>query len=255
MMNTRADRLDRMLNVTAELFFGVENSLFFRRFGEKGTTLLDIGCGNGTYLACIGEHYPDMRLTGVEIEEEMCRKAQDKQKRNLTFVHGSYEQLTGTGSYDTILARLVVPHIPDRSGFVKWLYEHTSEQSTVIVIDFDDERYRDNDELPLFSSLYKKARQSLKRKGTFLELPDALLVEFRHAGFVHLGTEWYSVRTDRRDLKQVCREYMLLATEYLLDTPITAEREKELDRWLDNDDSFLEIPMFGIVFGRSSGVL
>lgn len=254
-MDTRADRLDRMLNVTADLFFDMEKSLFFRRFGEKGSTLLDIGCGNGTYLAGISDHYPDLRLTGVEIGEEIYRKAQDKQKRNLTFVHGSYEQLAGTGPYDTILARLVVPHIIDRSGFLQWLYEHTAEQSTVIVIDFDDERYRDNDKLPLFSSLYRKARQSLKRKGTFLELPDALLLEFRQAGFVHLGTERYSVRTDRDELKRICREYMRLATEYLLDAPIPAERDDELAAWLDEPDTFQEIPMFGIVFGKSSGVL
>jgi SAM-dependent methyltransferase len=244
-----------MLNVTADLFFDMEMSLFFRRFGEKRMTMLDIGCGNGTYLACISDQYPGMRLTGIEIEEEVFRKAQVKRKENLTFVHGSYEQLTGAGPYDTILARLVVPHIGNRNSFVQWLYEHTTEQSTVIVIDFDDSRYHGNVKLPLFSSLYKQARQSLKQRGTFLELRDALLLEFRHAGFIDLGTERYSVRTDRDDLKRMCRDYMRLATEYLLDAPISAEREDELAAWLDDSDSFQEIPMFGIVFGKSSGVL
>jgi ubiquinone/menaquinone biosynthesis C-methylase UbiE len=254
-METRADRLDRMLNVTAELFFELERSMFFRKFGERTMSSLDIGCGNGAYAAKIGARFPDMRLTGVEIDVEMYRKAMVRQEGNLTYIQGSYEQLRGDSPYDAVIARLVVLHIQDRDGFVKWVYDHTSDGGTVIVIDFDDARYRENEKLPLFSTLYKKARQSLRRKRTLLELPDALRLEFCHGGFVHLDTERYSIRADSPERKYRLCEYMRLATEYLLDAPISADRERELAAWLDEPGAFQEIPMFGIRFGKSAEVL
>ncbi|TNJ68153.1 methyltransferase domain-containing protein [Paenibacillus hemerocallicola] len=253
-MDTRADRLDRMLNVTVELFFELEQTMFFRQFGKRKMATLDIGCGNGAYAANIGARFPDMRLTGVEIDAEMYQKALVRQERNLTYIRGSYEQLHGNGSYDAVIARLVVLHIQNRDEFVKWVYDHTSNDGTVILIDFDDARYRENEKLPLFSTLYSTARQSLRRKRTFLELPDALRLEFCHGGFVHLNTERYTIRADRPDGKLRFCEYMRLATEYLLDAPISAERERELAAWLDDPDASHEIPMFGIRFGKSAEV-
>ncbi|MDF2719436.1 MAG: class SAM-dependent methyltransferase [Paenibacillus sp.] len=254
-MDTRADRLDRMLNVTAELFFELEQSMFFRQFGKRGMATLDIGCGNGAYMANIGAYFPDMRLTGVEIDVEMYRKAVVRQGKNLAYIQGSYERLHGSGPYNAVIVRLVVLHIQDRDGFVKWVYDHTSDDGTVIIIDFDDARCRENDKLPLFSSLYSKARRTLRGERTFLELPDALRLELCHRGFVHLDTERYSIRADRSDIKRQFYEYMRLATEYLLDAPISADRDRELAAWLEDPDASHEIPMFGIRFGKSAEVL
>lgn len=254
-METRADRLERMLNVTAELFFELEQSVLFRQFGKRGMAALDIGCGNGAYAANIGARYPDMRLTGVEMDVQMYRMALVRETRNLTFIQGSYEQLLGNGPYDAVIARLVILHIQDRSGFVKWVYDHTSDDGSVIVIDFDDARYRENEKLPLFSALYRAARQSLRSKRTFLQLPDELRLEFCHGGFVHLHTERYCVRADSPDSKRRFCEYMRLATEYLLDAPIPLDRERELAAWLDEPGASHEIPMFGIRLGKSAEVL
>lgn len=257
-METKADKLGRMLNVTTDLFMDMEQALFYRRYLNDGvSTVLDIGCGNGAYMARLGEAYRDIRFTGVELDEAMYRQAVAKERdgSKIDFVLGSYESLSGTGPYDAVILRLVAAHIRHRGHLADWLADHTHKRSIVIVIDFDDRRYGGLEELPLFSALYKDARRSLKvGKRTFLELRDALPLEFGEAGFVPLAAETYSLVTSTPEQKKQCRDYMRAATEYMMDEPITPNRERELTEWLERSETVVEIPMFGIVFGKGAVV-
>ncbi|GAA3404639.1 class I SAM-dependent methyltransferase [Paenibacillus hodogayensis] len=252
MAETRADRLGRMLNVTTELFIGRERELFWDGLLQgRSAKVLDIGCGNGTYLNQMRVWYPDAEFTGVELDKEMHRQAASLEQDRLRFVQGSYEQLDGSGPYDVVIARLVVLHIRNRMSFADWLSRHTHERSTIVVIDYDDSRYRDDARLPQFSALYRKSRRALRGKGSFLDVPEALKFEFRQAGYVCARSEFYSVRAARPELKLVCGAYMRHATEYLLDAPIGDEREDELQAWLAAPDATMDIPMFGLAFGPS----
>lgn len=253
-MQPRAERLGRMLTVTTDLFVEQERTLFLHRLGKNVARALDIGCGNGAYMEKIHTRFPDIELTGVEIDEDMYRQALGRQNRKLAFVRGSYERLDGTAPYDAVLARLVVPHIRDLTQWARWLRAHTHERSIVIVIDFDDRRYREDERLPLFSAMYKQSRQALRRTG-FLTLPDALRVEMRQAGFVHCEAKTYAVRVEGPQRKSLFGAYMRHATEYLLDSPISAERERELSAWTGHPETALDIPMFGMTFAVDRGAL
>ncbi|PYI55901.1 class I SAM-dependent methyltransferase [Paenibacillus flagellatus] len=251
----KIERLDRMLNVTAELFFGKEAELFFRRFEGGRDSLLDIGCGNGAYLGRLAAAYPGLGLTGIDPEERLLRKAKDAPSlaQAARFLHGGYDVLTGDETYDTILARLVVLHLPDRDHWGHWLAERTRERSELVVIDFDDDRYCGDDRLPLFTALYKRARRTLRGPRSFVPLPDALRLALEPYGFERLRVERYEVRADKPDTKRLLRDYMRLATEYMTGEPISAERERELLDWEDDPASDQRIPMFGAVFARRKG--
>ncbi|RKN84129.1 class I SAM-dependent methyltransferase [Paenibacillus ginsengarvi] len=255
-MDTKAERLGRMLNVTADLFFDTEERLLYRQlFVQRRIKALDLGCGNGAYMAKLAACYPHMEWTGVELDEAMYRQALSRQGHNMSFVHGSYESLTGCGSYDAVLARLVMLHIPDRLSLARWLAEHTHEGSVVVIVDYDDSRYRPDEKLPLFSELYAKARHALRGKRSFLELKSALLLELRQAGFVSLGTTLYALREESGQTRKALAEYMRTATEYLLDCPISPERERELNDWLTGPEPVMDVPMFGSVFAKAPVVV
>jgi ubiquinone/menaquinone biosynthesis C-methylase UbiE len=44
---------------------------------EPGTRLLEVGCGVGAVLAVLGQEYPDVRLSGVDIEPKQLEFARD----------------------------------------------------------------------------------------------------------------------------------------------------------------------------------
>lgn len=250
-MNDRVDLLDQMLHITTDLFLETECSLLLDDLPEAPTTILDIGCGNGAYLAKLKERYPFADCTGVELDRPMYMKAALRNDRGMNLIHGSYEQLDEQTALDLIIARLVILHIENVGEFVKWIYNRLHPLSRVVIIDFDDARFRGNERLPLFLSLYRQARQSLRGRRTFLELPDALKLEFQYGGLAVTGTKRYAVRADSPSKKAALYSYMKLSTEYLLGEPLSAERADELDEWLHDPDADMEIPMFGMSLARS----
>jgi ubiquinone/menaquinone biosynthesis C-methylase UbiE len=52
-MRTKEDILAGMLKLTTELLFDAEKSLFWDSLIGQGTKLLDVGCGDGSYLKSI----------------------------------------------------------------------------------------------------------------------------------------------------------------------------------------------------------
>lgn len=251
----RAIRLDRMLEVTAELFLKTEAAMFFSDLLARKASLLDVGCGNGAYAAGLVGLYSQLEATGIEIDAGMYSEALSRQRERLHFMSGSYENWGGQPPADIILARLVVLHLPDRMAFVRWASEHVSPGGHVVVIDYDDSCFQENEALPLFMDLYRHTRRRMNRKRTFLTLPDALRIEFAAAGMRHERTERYSLCAERPEQKQKLAEYMKLATEYMLDAPIGSDRERELALWLDKPDAQVEIPMFGCRFADKGGRL
>ncbi len=61
----------------------------------SGSIEVEIGCGNGHFLAEYGARNPGTRLIGVELKGRRCRKAEEKaQKRgldNVSIMHGAAE--------------------------------------------------------------------------------------------------------------------------------------------------------------------
>lgn len=44
---------------------------------HPGMKLLDVGCGAGHLVTALGRRYPDLNLTGIDLSEEMIRRAQE----------------------------------------------------------------------------------------------------------------------------------------------------------------------------------
>lgn len=251
-MNQRTELLDQMLQITTDLFFETESNLLLNGLPAVPTSILDIGCGNGVYLSKMNDRYPAAKCTGIELDQKMYSRADLRNDHRMRLVQGSYEQLDGQDTFDLAIARLVILHIPDIDDFVNWLCKRLHHRSRVVIIDFDDTRFQGHEHLPLFISLYKNARQSLRRRRSFLDLPDILKLEFQHGGLAHIETKKYGIRADSPSKKYALYAYMKLSTEYLLGMPLSEDRADELNNWLRDPDSDIEIPMFGMSFGQTA---
>lgn len=254
MIQSGTDLFDEMLTVTSDLFFEMENRLFFHPLDRMAGTLVDVGCGNGVYLSKLQESYPKLHAIGLEIDSAIYERALVKQRQGLDFHLSSYETSPIiAGSTDAILARLVMLHIADRSQFAQWVRTSLSSTGRLIIIDVDDDSLHINKELPLFSQLYVQSRKSIQRN-RLLSFQDALKLELQHNGLKHSSTKRYSLQANTDELKrQLCR-YMQCVTEIYLNSPITSDRLEELTAWLNNDEASHEIHMFGMEFVQSANL-
>ncbi|WP_409342764.1 class I SAM-dependent methyltransferase [Paenibacillus sp. MBLB4367] len=248
-MTTKVELFDCMLNVTAELFFNLEKELFWHVYADRPGDLLDIGCGNGAYLSKLHTLFPSMQLTGLETEEGIFRRALAKQTPGMKFRHGSFEDLPAEAMYDIVVARLVMAHIRDRRQLYRWLQAHTHAGAAVIVLDVEEDELDGIRLPPLFTALYRSSRKAI-RKRSLLRFKDSLRLELEAAGFRHDAADTYAVHTGQTEVRERLYRYMRLVTESLLGTPLSAEREYELDVWRLDPNAHLEIRMFGMTFTK-----
>jgi ubiquinone/menaquinone biosynthesis C-methylase UbiE len=82
-----------------------------------GTRLLEVGCGVGAVLAVLGQEYPGLELTGVDIEPRQLEFARGHLERSgveATLVDGDANALPfEDASFDHVWTMWLLEHLPD----------------------------------------------------------------------------------------------------------------------------------------------
>ena len=85
--------------------------------------VLDLGCGTGALAELVLETLPACELTGVDLSEEMLRRARARLAGRATFTAGDSEKLPfGDASFDAVVCNDSFHHYPDprRAAFEAW---------------------------------------------------------------------------------------------------------------------------------------
>lgn len=108
----------RRLNAQVDLFWRVERPLLERAGLAEGMDVLDCGCGPGRLIELLKQTKPSLRCTGLEVDSVLADAARQRLARqglpDCRIVQGSAEQPNlPPGSFDFIVMRLVLEHLPD----------------------------------------------------------------------------------------------------------------------------------------------
>jgi 2-polyprenyl-3-methyl-5-hydroxy-6-metoxy-1,4-benzoquinol methylase len=76
----------------------------------KFKTVLDAGCGDGTYAINMALQYPHINITGIDID---IKETSVKTPANLLFIRENLLQMQTKEAYDFIYSIDVIEHIPD----------------------------------------------------------------------------------------------------------------------------------------------
>lgn len=89
----------------------------------SGMRALDVGCGHGYTLFWLAEHFPQMRLEGIDTDAQQIASCQRASQAlgfsHLRFQMGTPFDLPTTPTYDLLIAIDVLEHLPDdRAGLM-----------------------------------------------------------------------------------------------------------------------------------------
>jgi len=106
---------------------------FFVKRIEKGTRVLDIGCGYGAVSRSIAERVPGSTVVGVEIDQGRLTQARARNPSpSLSFVEADARHSLPTGPWNVVVLSNILEHIEDRVGFLRDIQRQAQPEKFLI---------------------------------------------------------------------------------------------------------------------------
>lgn len=110
---------------------------------EPGARVLEVACGTGRNLAKICKRYPQAKLYGLDISEQMLTTARHKLDVNVSLAQSDAckfdpETLFGVKNFDHIVLSYSLSMIPDWTGALAEATRHLAPGGRLHVVDFGD---------------------------------------------------------------------------------------------------------------------
>lgn len=138
-------RYQRLIyDLTRRFFLLGRDHLITRLNPGPSAHILEIACGTGRNLALIARRYPDCRLYGLDISDQMLRTARNRLEGRAELAHAdacTFEAATlfGTVQFDRIILSYSVSMIPDWQAALSTAARHLAPGGQLHVVDFGDQ--------------------------------------------------------------------------------------------------------------------
>jgi SAM-dependent methyltransferase len=134
-----------------------------------GTRLLEVGCGVGAVLAVLGQEFPGVRLTGVDIEPKQLEFARGHLRRagvEATLVEADALALPfRDGSFDHVWMMWFLEHVADPPTVLREARRVLAPGGAVTAIEVDYSTCRAEPSTPSFDALIRAMVQGMAASG------------------------------------------------------------------------------------------
>lgn len=136
---------------------------------EPGTRLLEVGCGVGAVLAVLGQEFPGIRLTGVDIETKQLQFARGYLER--TGIEATLVQADALAlpfedeSFDHVWMMWFLEHVSDPSAVLREAHRVLVSGGAITAIEVDYSTVRAEPSTPAIESLVRAVIQVMAASG------------------------------------------------------------------------------------------
>jgi ubiquinone/menaquinone biosynthesis C-methylase UbiE len=198
---------------------------------EPGTRLLEVGCGVGAVLAVLGQEFPGVRLTGVDIEPQQLRFARGHLGRSgveARLVEADALALPFEDeSFDHVWMMWLLEHIADASSALREARRVLVAGGRITAIEVDYSTCRAEPTTPAMEALFRTMVQGMAASG-WSDAGTRLPGWLREAGFRDVDegerTFWWTGEDLSRQANYAA-EVMESALDALAQLPGAAEEE------------------------------
>jgi SAM-dependent methyltransferase len=165
--SSAAARWDRLLNLQVELFLSQELVSFAQiPAWTAARTVLDLGCGNGYYLARLRAAYPEKDYLGIDRSPELIDIARTTHGgARLHFAIGDLHRPALPHPVDIVLLRFVIQHLNDLGSLLTTVGPLLSKGGALIVIEPDLPASRVSPAIPLLLGMLRAFEGRQERLG------------------------------------------------------------------------------------------
>lgn len=225
--------------------FPYERAFFENERWNVARTVLDFGAGNCAYAGVLADQYPGKAFTCIEHDDAM-RTLAEASGRSVSLKRDMSE--VADASQEFAILRLVLLHVADRPT----VYDHISRalkpNSTVLVLDADDEHFFISPPPPHFLA----ALGVIKGRSKDRVLKDRVAEELSPFGFQQLLHHRVLINSGTPIAKLQMYLYMKLTAEAALGGVRDINIEDELLCWYLSRSSYAQYGIFGSLFERRS---
>lgn len=150
-----AENWHQLLQLQAEMFLPHEISFFLSsKDWMNAGTVLDVGCGNGSYISMISDHFSEKSYTAIDVSPELISIAKRRNLRNdIKYELQDFYNLQSKQLFDVILMRLIVQHLDDFHSVLKHASKLLRPGGSLVIIEPDFKNSWNRPETPKFDRL------------------------------------------------------------------------------------------------------
>lgn len=100
--------------------------------------ILDVGCGSGLQMYELLSHHPSIKITGVDLSDEMLKKARDKLStfppERYKIIRGDVKDIKFRNNFDRVIMIDLLGHLNDPLKVCKKLYSALKKDGRMVII-------------------------------------------------------------------------------------------------------------------------
>lgn len=170
------DQWDDVLGLQVDLFLPHEVGFLQQLPAWRAArSVLDVGCGNGYYLARLAPFFPEKKYAGLDISAELIALARRfRSAPRIRFASGDFFSREPDERVDVILMRFLVQHLTDFDAILDAARANLVSRGTLLIVEPELSRSGNAPHTPLFEDLLRTFERARVEQGTMRGSLDAM---------------------------------------------------------------------------------